>query len=267
MYKKILLFLTLNFFTWAQLNINIELPEKNFLIYDKIPLTISVRNSTNKNLSFSSLDENNIELIIIGPNGKIPAGDKKVLTDEISFPPGITKNLSLNLYDNYPLTQLGEYEISLSIKHPLLSDKTLLSKESFFYIKEGKIEESQSFGFYDQNQGKIFQREYQVISYKKKFYTHLYLRVQDKNWVYGQVYLGRKIEGVRFKSYIDVLANIHILTQFQSREFYHIIISPEGTLRQKINYKANADSIPILRKNPNSGRVRVIGGVKSQFFD
>ena len=267
MYKKILFFSMINFFIYAQLNINIELPEKSFLIYDKIPLTISIRNSTNKNINFSLLDENNIELIIIGPNGKVPLEGENPLANTISFPPSITKKISFNLYKSYPLIKLGEYEISLSIKHPLLNNKTLLSKEKYFIIKEGRVEQKQTFGFFDQNKGKIFQREYQIISSKKGFYTQLYLRVQDRNWVYGQVYLGRKIDGVRLKSYIDALANIHILTQFRSREFYHIIVSPEGTLRQKTSYKANTDSIPILRKNPNSGQVSVIGGIKNQFFD
>ena len=267
MYKKIIFSFLFILFAWGQLNINLDLEEDTFLIYDEIPIKISVHNTTNKTINFSSPDDNNIELIIIGPNGRIPSKGENHLSKTISFPPGITKEISFNLYDNYLLTKLGEYEVSLAVKHPLLNNQTLLSREKYFSIKEGKIEQSQNFGFFDQKKGKIFQRQYQILSYKKGFYTHLYLRVQDENWIYGQIHLGRKIEGVRFSSYIDALANIHILTQFKSREFYHIIISPEGKLRQKTSYKANTDSIPILRKNPNSGQVRVIGGVKNQFFD
>ena len=174
--------------------------------------------------------------------------------------------MKLSLNDYFLLTHTGEYRVSLLIKHSLFQEKTFVTETVIFTVNTGNIELTKKFGFYDKIRKKILSKEYQIISYKKDYYTYLYLRVQDDDWIYGQVFLGRKIYGVKFTSHIDSLANMHIFTQFESRKFYHIIVSPKGKLKQNVTYKATKQSIPQLIKDYESGKVSVIGGVKQSSF-
>ena len=261
--KIIILLLFVGFIIFGQLELSVSVKGEIFLPYEPIEADLYIGNLTNQELSFSRYSGTDSISIVVKHSKYGKLREKKLVSfTPITIEAGVGKKLTASLTDYFDIFAIGQYTVTLIIKHKLF-DNPIFSKVAEFSLLKGSVKKKQSFGVYDPATNKIKKRNYEISYIRKKIYTYYYLRVFDDDWIYTQIKLAPKIFGVGLADEVDSFGNIHLLIQFKARHYYHYVVSADGELRQKVLYSANTSTIPSLIKDLKSGQVTVKGGVRS----
>lgn len=255
----------------AQLGIDIELTHNNYLQYENIFTTVTLRNYSGHPIAFgeSKEMEGKLTFEITNDQGRfcLTKGKEKPLLTGIVLQPGATKQITVNLSSYYSITTPGKYRILANVSHAQFNT-TYASRPATFSVSMGvtlwqRIVGVPNLTKKDNSPDKIASRIYKIISLFDGKDKLFYLTIDDEKNIYSVKRIGYELGGKIPDCEIDSLSRIHILQRLSSTVSVYLVYDINGTLEEKAVYK-KSDTSPALIRNPENGMVVVSGGEKAK---
>lgn len=230
----------------ADVNVDIKLEQKEYLLYEKIAAVVTIQNDTEYSVRFDSAKTNiNAGLkLLIKRNRKhdVPKINRLPLLDYLDLQPGETKKLLIDITVWYEMAEEGNYEISAEF---YAGNRSWLSQKLQFDIVPG-IEafsaERNVPGYVDRT------RKYSLRYWTRDRRDIMYLRAEeeDAKIIYGVFPLGTYLKLSKPVIQTDRHGNV-------------VVIHQSGINRYtKSTFKSEADAVVFVNQEYINGDNKVI---------
>lgn len=254
----------------AQVSLKINLNHHNYLLYEPINVSLTMRNLSSQALIFGASEklQGKISFEIEQQNSKIlkPSNESLPAIKNLIIKPNTTQSIEIPLNEYYKFLKEGQYRIRTRIKHERFS-KNYLSGFVSFNVTNGQTVWSRSVGIPDisnrYNDTPITTRKYEIVSVFDGDDKLFYLVIKDKNYVYLVTRIGYERDATRKPSCeTDRMSRLHILHQIGKDVYSYFLYGVKGKKIKRLIYKADK-TVPRLVRDPNTGKVVVAGGKKA----
>ncbi len=257
-----LLFLLFAQLTEGGIQLRARMDRDTFLLYESLPVVVSIRNQTGQAISLDRNDGHSpLSFVITDGVGSLVQQLGALLSDELlTVAPGETVTRSVNLLPLYDLRARGTYRVQAIID--AAEWRSSAAPVSFSIIGGRKIW-TDTVGIPPQGEAEMSSRQYTLLTRRDDQYDLLYVSVQDqtKDLVYGMVPLGIYIAMGDPEVQADKLGNLHVLFRAGPRAFVYAGIGPDARLLDTALYTDETTYLPHLFSEED-GSVIVVGGVK-----
>ena len=258
----------------AQVSMELQLNRSVYMQYEPVYAKLKLRNYSGQPLVFGVADELKGEVLFEITRGtetvaKIPAKDIPVSMNILM--PGASLELVVPISQYYQIEKLGTYRVHAYLKHKMLKDM-FRSNECRFEVNPGVEVWKRTVGIPDmlrvgeadsgKKQQEIKERTFSLRVMGENAVKHYYLVIEDKQYVYAVLRVGREVGMERYKVEVDMLSRLHLLIPISPKLFRYAIVNLDGRAEQD-KYLKTTKTIPSLVLEKNTGRVYVAGGAEA----
>ena len=261
---------------WSQVDIKLTTNREYYLPYEPILMAIELKNNSGNPLAFKKWEDGYIACRItdmnqrqVKPfdhklekrpgNGHAGVRERINLASNLVLPAGGKQKSIVQLNTHYGMAKPGSYKIRLLFSHSRLPHD-LLSVPVEVTVKKGEEVKTKKVGVPTAEGGKIKFRECTLIDFRAENTKIYCLRIQDEKLVHTLVRLSSHIEGDDPQMEVDARSQLHMLIHTEPRNFTHWVYSIDGKLKQMTQYEVVNDRKPLLHRDPDIGRVMILGG-------
>lgn len=247
----------------AQIGLKVTSKHYNNLIYDGLDVTVRFENYTGNTLLFPSNPQKpglTFDIFDSKGNKVYPSkGFKDVVAGQV-FKSARTVEATVDLTEFYTLQKAGTYRCRAVVSHPML-ESAYMSKEIMFHLADPPVRKKLTVGLPIQEGDKfIKKRNYNLLIFESDGGAYYYLRIDDDKNVYKTVPLAVKRTNYHPQIQIDSSSCLHIFIYSNPQIFDYLVIDFTGKILKHEKFQATG-SRPLLSKDPDVGRVVVVGGV------
>jgi hypothetical protein len=243
----------------APLSVQIRCEKDTFLVYEAIPVTVSVHNFSGRNVA---MDENepqtSLEFVVATEAGQlVRAFGKPSLGHAVTIPPGQTVSQSIDVLPLFELRERGTYRIHAVLRN---GAGTFQSPPITITILNGREIWSQVVGLPVRDGGAEEYRTYSLLARRGPGGDMLYIGVRDDvhGTAYSLVALGVFIPTAEPQAKADGAGNLHVLFQNGPRSYAYVAVDPVARAVARAGY-SDFMSRPTLVAEKD-GKVMVKGG-------
>ncbi|MGL4855241.1 MAG: hypothetical protein ACRC37_08340 [Lentisphaeria bacterium] len=250
----------------AQIAISIKAEKNRNLVFEPIKVAVRMENFTGNTLSFPiDLPQPSLYFEISNSQGKKITTLRKQ-DDPVGglvFLPGRVVARELVINNIFDMRFDGTYNITAFIRHPLMA-REYKSNTIRVQVDAPPVITSYKVGLPLQpGDTMLRKRTYSILLFESEKGAQYYMRLEDDKHVFKSVPLTMKKTNYPPVFTIDAQSHLHSLIYTAPTLFEYIVIDTDGELVKKEIYKANETS-PKLYKDPDLGRVIIIGGTQAR---
>jgi hypothetical protein len=245
----------------AQLTVEVELSQQQFLPGEPMPVAVRIVNLSGQTLQLGQ-DNDWLQFSIEGENNRVvrQLGQPSV-REPFTLESSRRATVRLDLAPYFELTRPGRYELRATVHIPAW-DREFSSPPAQFYIITGARLWEREFGLPTTDPGTPpVMRKYilQEANYLKRN-LRLYLRITDpaETQTYKVVPLGPIVSFANPQPQLDSASNLHLLFQNGRVTCAYYVLNPEGDILVRQTWLI-AGSRPRLSADAD-GRIIVVGG-------
>jgi hypothetical protein len=242
----------------GQLAVNLKVDQDTFLLYESIPVRVSLRNLTGRTLQLTPDPAQPwLELIIVDDTGKIvPALGGMKLDEAVLIPSAQTLTRTIDPLPLFDLRRRGNYKIQARVT---IAGNQVISNPIAITILEGRELWIQTVGLPVNEKNEDQYRTYSLLAQRTMAQDKLYVCVKDEphQLVYGMIALGQLLPLSEPEARVDKEGHLHVLFHGAPRSFGYVEVTPQGQL---VNRMAFSDRLSKPRLVIAGGRVKVDGG-------
>jgi hypothetical protein len=246
----------------AQVTMKLKMDSVKNLTYDSIWVELMLENLSGNTLVFpKSGSEPGLYFEIINESGKLTLATP-IFQDPVaglSFAAGSHIRRRIVLSNLYDLTLKGTYICRAVIRHALLPEEYISNSVSFQVVNPPCIRSFTVGVPLAPGEHTIKNITYKVLLFDKGNKPTYYVRVQNKKFVFANVMLQLKNSSHPPSFAVDFQSNLHCLLYNQGKIFTYYLLNHQGKVINKVQHIIT-ESTPRLVKDPDIGRVMVIGG-------
>lgn len=267
--KKIIIFSVAVLFSstlFAQLGLDLKLNRRVYMQYEHIYALVTIRNDTGRPLLFGKDPRLQGFVLFEVRNSANRVVSKRKNAPEINvtgliLKPGEVKKMILPLHRYYNLDRADSYRVYVFVSHNMLESE-YRSSEQLFQISKGTQVWQRKVGIPDL-EGKrlepVKERIYTIRAMAEGGVIYYYLVVEDDKHIFGVCKIGQKMGYEKFSAETDMLSRLHLLMPVSPRVFHYLAFSLDGHVIAN-NYWKIEDTIPMLYRDPTTGKVTRMGG-------
>ncbi|MDW8344297.1 MAG: hypothetical protein RMM51_07380 [Verrucomicrobiae bacterium] len=235
-----------------------KLPTDTFLLYEAIPVTVLLRNTTGRTIELVEDPESPwLDFLIMDGRGRViqPTGRPKQWGD-VLIPPGDTVQRTFNITPLYELRQRGQYRLQAEVRTEAIHE---ISRPARLILLSGHELWRRSFGVPHPEQDRVEYRTYRLLLKRTAEGSTLYAQTEDeqRNLVLSMLPLGPYIPFGQPQAQVDARGHFHVLHRNGPQTFAYHEITPDGEIVTQELYSELA-SVPRLETQAG-GIVSVIG--------
>ncbi|MCK5834203.1 MAG: hypothetical protein KAG98_00545 [Lentisphaeria bacterium] len=246
----------------AQISMKLKMQTVKNLTFDPIWVDLSLENVSGNTLVFPrGKDEAGIYFDIVDETGKL-ALQTPIFQDPVggfSFISGALARRKIVLSNLYNLARKGNYTCRAVIKHPSLPAEYISNSVSFEVVNPPCIRTFKVGVPLKPGETKISSITYKIMLFDKNNKPTYYARVENDDFVFSNIRLQRKNSSHLPTFVVDAKSNLHCLLYNKGKIFTYYVIGPKGHVLEGVHYMIT-ETTPKLVKDPDIGRVMVIGG-------
>lgn len=244
----------------AQIGMQISTPHSRYLVYEKIPIKLTLRNYSGNTLVFTKENKGSLSFMVRTRSGSsvVQIDPSANPMEGMIFAPGESKTLNLIINQLFDLQRPTFYNITACVNHPRLPN-TYVSKELSFEVKQGAVLSSRIIGLPTAKESDpIHSITASIVRFnngKEELYC---LRIDDDEQVYGTFRIGPFMNGTPPQLDADSTSAIHVLVQLRPKLFsytVYAILNGEAVIRQQRYYIPNGGTPQLSRA---SGYIKVL---------
>jgi hypothetical protein len=243
----------------APLSVQIRCEKDTFLVYEAIPVTVSVHNFSGRNVAIDESEpQTSLEFVVATEAGQLMrAFGHPSLGHSVLIPPGKTVSQTVDLLPLYELRERGTYRIYAVLRSPA---GTAQSPSITITLLNGRELWSQVAGLPGRDGEPDQYRTYTLLAWRSPREDGLYVQVRDDvhSTAYSLVALGAFLPTFAPQAKVDADGNLHVLFQNGPRSFGYVEIDPVARPIARAAY-SDFNSRPTLTGDKD-GRIRVTGG-------
>ena len=248
----------------SQITVNAHLAKKEYVAYESINLTVSIKNNAGQQIDF----ENRrgvpwIDLIVERTSGNSIYKSHNVSYKPIRLRTGETKSSNFNLNNKYNLGEPGNYVVYAFVRLPGQTTRGTQTKKVHFTVIRGNAVWKQNAGV-PGTPGD--QREYRILDVKSANATELYVQVEDtkRKKILATYSMGRNLAFRDFEATLDNRNQMHVLFLTNPTIWNHTVVDVAGkVVRRKYHKKGSGGSSPRLITTESG----IVGVINSTLFD
>ena len=245
----------------AQLAVQVKVEKDTFLVYEPIPVTVSIRNFSGRTLELTGeLGKPWLSFLVLDESGGIvPAVGKHKSEGSALIAAGQTVSRTIDLLPLYDIRARGNYRvqarvngagtsaISAPIRLTVINGREMWSQTIGLPSKEGVVDEY---------------RTYALLAGRDEQQDLLHVSVRDEQHqiVYGVIALGGFITLTEPDARLDQEGRLHVLYQAGPRSYGYVDIDPYARVLYRAAY-SDVNSKP--RLVVNNSEITVQGGEKT----
>jgi len=259
-----LAFLT-GFGAWAQVTVEVELDQRQFLPSENLPVTVRITNRSGQPLHLGA-DPNWLTFSVNAEDNFVVTklGDAPV-QDEFDLGSSKMATKRVNLAPYFKLTRQGSYRIIATVRVKEWNQELASPPQSFDVIDGAKLW-SQTFGLPAPDGITNGLPEVRKYTLEEANYLRSQLRmyVQVSDDTEAQIYkvqaIGPMVSFSQPEARLDHRNRLHVLYQSGAHVFLYSIVNPEGEIVRQDSYDYS-NSRPRLQTD-DAGNITVLGGVR-----
>ncbi|MES2309209.1 MAG: hypothetical protein V4507_10165 [Verrucomicrobiota bacterium] len=237
-------------FASAQIQIGIQLDRDQFLLYEPIPVKLTILNNTGSPLTVSG---DWLSFMVTLPDGSGIRKDNKLTIDPLQLDSGSRKTITINITPLYSIRDVGQYLLQGVVE---IQGVQYVTHTVAFNVANGQKIWSES-----RPVGGV-QRIYSLYRFSPtSTNTQVFIRVEepDENKVYATYSLGDIVSFIQPEIKFDKEGNLHVLHPKGQGVYQYSRIALSGKLEHTAEYHATSKSRPALTIGED-GLVMVQGG-------
>ncbi|MCP3965447.1 MAG: hypothetical protein GY750_06610 [Lentisphaerae bacterium] len=274
MKNKVLILILLGAFllpivSFGQIAMKMELSRHYYLQYEPVFAKVHMRNDSGHAIAFGHNKRLQGKLLFEITDTKqrriSRIQGKEYPMVGILLRPGATQTVVVPVNEYYDLLKCGRYRIRAYVQHNMFSN-VYQSNECSFEVSHGSITWQRTVGipdFLGKNEiSKVKTRTYTIKCLIEGDRKTFYLLVEDKKKIYSIKRVGFELGQERMACDVDNFSRLHIMLPISPKVFTYLIYNINGELEKQQVYK-RTKTIPILIRDPRTGKVYVAGGEKA----
>ena len=242
----------------GQLAVTLKGDRDTFLLYEPIPLRLSIRNLTGRTIQLDPGGEQSwLELIVVDDAGRmVPALGVLKLDEAVLIPSAQTIARTIDPLPLFDLRRRGNYRVQARVN---VAGNQVLSAPVAITILEGREVWVQTVGLPPNEKNEDQYRTYSLVAHRVGYEDRLYICVKDEphQLVYAMLPLGQCLPVSDPEARTDKEGRLHVLYHAAPRSFGYIEVDPMG---RTLNRMAFSDRLTKPRLVIEGGRVTVAGG-------
>jgi len=251
----------------AQMALKLEFQKRTFLQYEPVIAKVTIRNDSGQNLAFGQGEQlrGSLNFEIMGRNKRwlSPVSDTAKILEGVILKPGESREVFVYLNRFYNIAPVNLYDIHCYITHPMLKSD-YQSNHCYVEVSAGVTEWSRGVGIPDYmletlSDADERSRTYKILSLSATGRKDLYVSIEDTKFVHRVRSICTLMGQEEFAAETDNLARLHMFVPVAPQEFKYIVIDLDGDVDVETQYRSTTN-IPVLARDPQSGRVYVTGG-------
>lgn len=273
MLKRVLLLLFVLIFAWlpatvyGQIGVKLEFKKRAYLQHETVVAKVTLRNDSGNPILFGQ-DEQlqgdlKFNILDSGKRTVKPKNPDFRILENVLLQPGEMQEVFVILNNYYNITKTGTYEVTAYITHPQLKTDYESQRQNF-EVSDGVTEWSKNVGLPSfmvdaDNPRQDQTRTIKVVSLLDYGRKNLYVTIEDKDYIYSVLSLSGILGEEKFTAEVDNLGRLHILIPVASKEYRYYVVTLNGDIDEEATYAA-INSAPVLARDPQAGRVYIVGG-------
>jgi hypothetical protein len=247
----------------GQLSLGVKAAKQQFIQFEPIEIEVTIRNYSGETLTFTTDDaiSGGLAFNITDKQSDLVEARSKSFNPAsgLILPPGSTRRMVLAINQHFDLQQPTDYELIARIGHRRLK-YDYKAEPVRFKVRAGNQVWHRQIGVPGGRvNDEIPIRDVSINMFHGDDGDLFYLKIEDENDVYAVIRLGPRVQGIQPQAEIDALNQIHVLVQMAPQMFSYQMIDLAGKIKQNKLYTVGR-SMPRLIRDPDVGRVMVIGG-------
>jgi len=242
----------------AQIRIQLQSDKEFFLLYESIPVVVSLQNISGRTLQLEgTTDRPWLSFGIVEESGSPVRQLGQLNTEQtVLIPAGQTVSRTVDLMPLFELRSRGSYRVQAQVNLGSVQAASLPLK---FTIIQGREIWKRTVGLPSLDNGKDEYRCYSLLVHHQEKGDFLYASVKDDppRLVYGVIQLGGFLSMTPPLVEIDRDAHLHVLYQNGPRSFGYVEVDPRAKLVQRAAFADHMSKPQLLNVN---GVVTVQGG-------
>ena len=249
----------------AQIGIQVVLNRSVYMQYEPIYACVTLRNDSGRPLLFGN-DPKLQGFVLFDIHDErdraVPKRpDQDISVTGLLLRPGEIRRMVIPINKYYDLDRPQRYRIRAFVSHNLLNDE-YQSSEVLFRVETGAVAWSRTVGIPvlgDEADRPGGVRTYSLRTLQESPSTYYYLVIEDNKKIFGVMRVGTRIAHNQIQAEVDMLSRIHLLVPLSAKVFHYLSFSVDG-LNIDNSYWKTTDTIPMLYRDPATGKVSRVGG-------
>ncbi len=245
----------------AQIEVELSMKRRLYVLYEPIIANVTVLNQTGRDITLSDADSNNwfSFQIVTDDNRVIPPVGGTYRLEPLTIRAGESVKRTVNLTELYSIRNFGLHRIRASIYYDGMS-RFFSSGYENIEITEGRTYWEKIVGVPEGLEGAGQLRKITLLSFRQPKHNVLYARVTDpdEGVVFCMFELGRVLSFDIPQALLDADNNLHVLQLVGPKTFLYSSVGVNGEWRGHQTYTTTRYR-PRLKQTA-SGVVGVIGG-------
>ncbi len=242
----------------AQLSVQLRSEKNFFLLYESIPLVVSLQNNSGRTIQLDGSTERSWLTFSVNEQngGTIRAVGRVNTAQTVLIPAGQTVNRTVDILPLYELRARGNYRVQAEVN---ASGISAVSAPVKFTILQGRELWSQKIGLPSVDARNDEYRTYALLAHRTERDERLYISVKDEpsQLVYGVILLGTFLPIYQPSVQIDRDAHLHLIFQNAPRSFAYVEVDPRAKIIQRAAF---SDYMSRPRLLNDRGVITVTGG-------
>jgi len=234
----------------AQIQIGVQIDRDQFLLYEPIPVKLTILNNSGSPLKVSG---DWVSFIVTDRSGTSIRADNKLTIEPLELESGSRKTISINITPLYSIRELGVYHIQGVVD---VNGTQYVTPISIVNVANGVSVWSES------RPMNGVQRIYSLLRFSpSSTNTQVFVRIEEptENKVYATYSLGDMVSFITPESKFDSQGDLHVLHPKGQGYYRYSRISASGVLQNQADYRSSPQGRPALQSGAD-GLVMVQGG-------
>ena len=243
----------------APLSVQLRCAKETFLVYEAIPVTVTIQNYTGRPIQLADSDDRSwLSFIVVDDaNQMVRQIGFPDTREPLVIPPGQAVSQTIDLLPLYELRDRGSYRVQAVAS---AGDSSAASTPVRLVLTNGRELWSQVVGLplTDGDESDEF-RTYALVARRGEREDSLYISLRDeqREIVYSLIPLGAFFSTTTPQALADRGGQLHVLFQNGPRSFGYVCVDPFAKVVARAGYSNFQSSPRLITEN---GMVRVLGG-------
>ena len=252
---------------FGQLVVSLSFNRTRYMVHEHIFACVTIRNDSGKPLLFGDRPElQGFILFDIRDGRHVPLkrrAEREFSATGLYIAPGEIKRIVIPLHRYYDLSAPGDYTIHAYVSHNLVP-KEYRSRDVEIRVMNGTPVWEKTVGLpVGDRDGKPVERRYSINKAQGDGVFNYYLKVEDNGQLFAVTRVGREIARMKFDAQVDMLSRLHLLMPVSPKVYHYMSFNSDG-MNLESTYWKTSGTIPMLYRDPKSGRVTRMGGIAAR---
>jgi hypothetical protein len=242
----------------AQIAVQVRLPQENFLVFEPLPVQVSIRNYSGRTIQLENTDDQPWLRFTVAreDNSLVPAIVNLDTREPVLVPAGQAVMRTVDLLPLFEIRERGRYRVQAAVT---VAGRVATSAPTSFTLINGREIWTRTVGLPEQAAGPAEYRTYSLLTRREGNAELLFVGVREEpsGERYSLISVGPILPTGPPEVEVDPAGALHVLFHNGPRSFGYVVVDSEARVQRRAGY---ADRLSRPELTETNGTIAVTGG-------